>query len=368
MYEAEELAREGTALAHPNPRVGAVIVRDGIEVGRGFHAYDRRDHAEVVALKQAGEAARGASLYVSLEPCSHVGRTPPCVDAIIAAGVKKVFASMQDPNPAVAGRGLAALKRAGIEVHAADRESEYARETNEDFAKWIQTGLPFTTLKTAVTLDGRIALRPGHSTSISSEPSRDYVQRLRHEADALLTGIGTILVDDPRLTDRTGQPRRLNLLRAVVDTHLRLPLNSKVVKSAKGDVVIFTTQSPNAAKARALTRAGVEIFRVPARRGRVDLSAVMRELGRREMLNVLLEAGAGLNGSALEAGIVDKMILFYAPTVMGVGGVPMAQFSTRNAAKAPRLKNLTLNRFGTDFVVQGYFHDVYGDYRSRRKN
>jgi len=368
MYEAEELARQGTALAHPNPRVGAVLVKDGVEVGRGFHRFDSVDHAEIVALKQAGEAARGASLYVNLEPCSHTGRTGPCTEAIIAAGVKKVFAPLQDPNPAVAGRGFAALKRAGVEVQVSEHDNEYARETNEDFAKWIQTSLPFVTLKTALTLDGRIAMRPGHSTSISSAPSRDYVQRLRHEADALLTGIGTILVDDPRLTDRTGLPRRKRLLRAVVDSHLRLPAKSRLVKSAQDDILVFTTVSPDSRKARALARAGVDILRVPSDGGRADLSAVVRELGRREMLNVLLEAGAELNGAALEAGIVDKMILFYAPRIMGAGGVPMARFPSRRAPKSPALKNLTLNRFGADFVVQGYFHDVYGHYRRHRKS
>jgi diaminohydroxyphosphoribosylaminopyrimidine deaminase / 5-amino-6-(5-phosphoribosylamino)uracil reductase len=368
MFEAEELARRGTALAHPNPRVGAVVVKGGVAVGRGFHEYDRRDHAEIVALKQAGTKGRGAALYVSLEPCCRTGRTSPCTNAIVAAGIKKVFAPMKDPNPAVAGRGFAALRRAGIEVHAAEADGEYARETNEDFAKWIRTGLPFVTLKMALTLDGQIAMRPGHSTSISCAPSREFVQRLRHEADALLTGIGTILVDDPRLTDRTGDPRRRKLLRAVVDSHLRLPLKSRLVESARGDVIVFTTQSPGSRKARALARAGVDVFRVRAHRGRVNLQAVLRELGQREILNVLLEAGAALNGAALEAGIVDKMILFYASRIMGTGGVPMARISSRAIRKLPSLQNVTVNRCGSDFVVQGYFHDVYRDHRRRRKD
>ena len=368
MFEAEELARRGTALAHPNPRVGAVVVKGGVAIGRGFHEYDRRDHAEIVALKQAGPKARGATLYVSLEPCCRTGRTGPCTDAIIAAGIEKVFAPMNDPNPAVAGRGFAALRRAGIKVHVAETSAGYARETNEDFAKWIQSGLPFVTLKTALTLDGRIAMRPGHSTSISSAPSRELVQRLRHEADALLTGIGTVLVDDPLLTDRTGQPRRRPLLRVVVDSRLRLPLKSRLVRSARGDVVVFTTASTESRKARALTRAGVEVVRVRRHRGRVALREAMRELGRREILNVLLEAGAELNGAALKAGIVDKMILFYAPRIMGTGGVPVARISSRAVRKLPPLQNATLNRCGSDFVVQGYLHDVYRDHRRRRKD
>jgi diaminohydroxyphosphoribosylaminopyrimidine deaminase / 5-amino-6-(5-phosphoribosylamino)uracil reductase len=368
MYEAEALAREGMALAHPNPRVGAVVVKDGIAVGRGFHDYDRRDHAEIVALKQAGDSSRGAALYVSLEPCCHTGRTGPCTEAIVAAGIGQVFASMTDPNPAVSGRGFAALKRAGVEVHVRETDDDYARETNEDFAKWIQTERPFITLKTALTLDGQIAMRPGHSTPISGQPSHDFVQRLRHESDGLLTGIGTVLVDDPLLTDRTGQPRRRALLRAVVDSHLRLPLESRLARSAKGDVIVFTTESPDGRKGQALRRAGVEVVRMRRRGGRVDLREVARELGRREMLNVLLEGGAELNGGALEADLVDKLILFYSPRIMGTGGVPMAQVPSRRFPKSPTLGNMTVNRYGCDFVVQGYIHDVYRDYRGRGKN
>ena len=361
------LAERGTALAHPNPRVGCVIVKKNRVISEGFHAYDRRDHAEIIALKQAGKKARGATLYISLEPCCTTGRTGPCTNAIIAAGIKRVVAAMPDPNPAVAGRGLAQLRRAGIDVAVGVHEAA-ARELNEDFAKWIRTGLPFVTLKTALTLDGQIAARSGSTTWITSEASREAVQRLRHIADALLTGIGTVLADDPRMTDRTGEPRRQKLLRAVVDSRLRTPLKSKLVKSADGDLVIFTTQPADSPKARALAGAGVEITRVKSRRGHADLHAILRELGKRRMLNVLLEAGAELNGAALEAGIVDKMILFYAPKIMGTGGVPMASIPSRWFPKSPALTNITVNRYGPDFCVQGYFHDVYGNHRARRKN
>jgi diaminohydroxyphosphoribosylaminopyrimidine deaminase / 5-amino-6-(5-phosphoribosylamino)uracil reductase len=369
MTEAIELAREGMALAHPNPRVGAVVVRDGVKVGEGFHIYDQRDHAEIVALRQAAERARGATLYVNLEPCCTTGRTGPCTKAIIAAGVARVYAAMKDPNPAVAGRGLKELERAGIEVHSGIYE-KYARETNEDFAKWIRTGLPFVTLKTALTLDGQISSRAGAATPITGETAREAVQRARHTADALITGIGTVLADDPRLTDRTGEPRRRKLLRVVLDSRLRLPLKSKLVKSAAGDLLVFTTQSPDSAKARALRKAGVEVVRTRPRnrRGQVCLDTVLAELGRREMLSVLLEAGAELNGAALDMGIVDKMILFYAPKIMGKGGVPMARISSRAFAKAQALTNLKLSSCGSDFVVEGYFHDVYGNHRARRKN
>jgi diaminohydroxyphosphoribosylaminopyrimidine deaminase / 5-amino-6-(5-phosphoribosylamino)uracil reductase len=367
MARALELARRGVALAHPNPMVGTVLVKRGRKIGEGFHVYDRRDHAEIVALRQASDKASGATLYVTLEPCCTTGRTGPCTKAIIAAGVTRVFAAMKDPNPAVAGRGFAELKRAGIKV-AVGTDEESARQVNEDFAKWIRTGLPFVTLKTALTLDGQIAERAGSATSITGKASRDAVQRLRHSADALLTGIGTVLADDPRLTDRLGEPRRRKLLRAVVDSRLRLPLKSKLVKSAKGDVIVFTTERADSPKARALKRAGVEVVTLPARAGRVDLQKVLRELGKREILHVVLEAGAELNGAALKGDIVDKVALFYAPKIMGTGGVPMAAISSRWFSKSPALKNLTVNRYGPDFLVEGYFHDVYGNHGTRRKD
>jgi diaminohydroxyphosphoribosylaminopyrimidine deaminase / 5-amino-6-(5-phosphoribosylamino)uracil reductase len=358
MSRALALASEGVALSHPNPIVGAVLVKNGRIVGQGFHAYDRRDHAEIVALKKAGKQSRGATLYVTLEPCCTTGRTGPCTKTIIAAGVKRVVVAMRDPNPAVAGRGLAQLRRAGTEVIYGVHQDQ-AQAENEDFAQWIQTGRPLVTLKTALTLDGQIAQKAGSVTWITSAQSRQAVQRLRHRADALLTGIGTILSDDPRLTDRTGKPRRRPLLRAIVDSRLRLPLRSQIVKSARNDVIVFTAQSPSSPKARALIRAGVEVVRVATRRNGVDLRAVIRELGKRQILNVLLEAGARLNGAALQSGIVDKMILFYAPKIMGTGGVPMAGISSGWFAKSPPLQNLKLEKSGPDFVVTGYFHDVY---------
>src|SRR5580700_5961736 len=302
MSRAEGLALRGVALAHPNPLVGAVLVKGNRVVGEGFHDYDRRDHAESVALKQGRKKARGATLYVTLEPCCTTGRTGPCTKAIIAAGVKRVVVSMRDPNPAVSGKGLAELRRAGIEVTCGVLE-EKAQAENEDFAQWIQTQRPLVTLKTALTLDGQIAQRAGSVTWITSAESRKAVQLLRHKADALLTGIGTVLADDPRMTDRTGEPRRRKLLRVIVDSRLRLPLRSEIVKSAQNDVVVFTTQSADSPKSRALQRAGVEVARVAPRRGHVDLQAVIRELGKREILNVLLEAGAELNGAALQASI-----------------------------------------------------------------
>jgi diaminohydroxyphosphoribosylaminopyrimidine deaminase / 5-amino-6-(5-phosphoribosylamino)uracil reductase len=362
------LARKGTAVAHPNPIVGALIVKDGAVVGEGHHEYSKLDHAEVVALKQAGENARGGTLYVSLEPCCTAGRTGPCTDAIIAAGIKRVVASIADPNPDVAGKGFEQLRSAGIQVDVGANEPD-ARRANEDYARWIQSGLPLVVLKTALTLDGQIASSAGSTTWITSEQSRAVVQTLRHEADVLLTGIGTVLADDPRMSDRTGLPRSRRLLRAVVDSKLRMPLKSNLVKSAEGDLIIFTTQSPSSPRARALTKSGAEVIRVKPRAGKVNLQAVVRELGKREMLNVILEGGAALNGAALEAGIVDKMILFYAPKLMGVGGVPVASMpAARWFKNSPALQNLRITQYGPDFCVEGYFRDVYGDHRGSRKD
>ena len=338
--------------------VGAIVVKNNESVGEGFHTYEGRKHAEVVALEQARGNARGATLYLNLEPCCHTGRTGPCTNAIIEAGIKSVVAAMQDPNPKVAGRGFRALRNAGVEISAGIREED-ARRLNEPFAKWIRTGLPFVTLKTALTLDGQIAGARGSTTWITSRESREEVQRLRHASDALLTGIGTVLADNPRMTDRTGLPRRRPLVRAIVDSKLRMPLKSEIAKSASADVILFTTLSHASTKAKQLTKRGIEIVSVRAKKGRVDLHEVLRELGRREILSVILEAGSELNGAMLDANLVDKMILFYAPKLLGAMTVPVALRRAHSIDKIPALKNIKLRRFGPDFAVEGYFHDVY---------
>jgi diaminohydroxyphosphoribosylaminopyrimidine deaminase/5-amino-6-(5-phosphoribosylamino)uracil reductase len=359
MARALELAQQGAAQTSPNPMVGAVLVQDERVIGEGFHTYAGLHHAEVLALEQAGPAGRGATLYLNLEPCCHTGRTSPCTDAIIAAGVRRVVVAMEDPNPAVAGRGIEELRVAGVQVELGLRGTE-AKKLNEAFARWITTGRPLVALKSALTLDGQIALPNRRERWITSEESRSEVQRLRHAADAVLTGIGTIVADNPLLTDRTGLTRRRKLLRVVVDSRLRLPLRSQLVKSAEDDVLAFTSQSPESPRARALRRAGVQVVRVRSRKGRPDLSAVIEELGRREILSVLLECGPRLNAAALEAGIVDKMILFYAPKILG--GSRRAVLSEKHSAlrAAPELRNVSLHRFGPDFAVEGYLRDVYG--------
>jgi diaminohydroxyphosphoribosylaminopyrimidine deaminase / 5-amino-6-(5-phosphoribosylamino)uracil reductase len=359
MEHALALARKGIGLASPNPMVGCVIVREGEIAGEGFHQYEWRDHAEIVALKSAGERARGATLYVSLEPCNHKGRTGPCTEAIIAAGLGRVVAAMQDPNPATSGRGFERLRAAGVEVVSGVLEEE-AKRLNEAFACWIRTKKPFVALKSALTLDGQLALpkskKRGHSRWITSEESRAEVHRMRRASDALLTGIGTVLADDPLLTDRSGLSRRRRLLRVVLDSKLRLPPKSRIVKTVDDDLLVFTAVPLDAPKARKLQHAGIELVRVRTRGDRIDLSAVLAELGRREILSVLLEAGPSLNGAALGAGLVHKLVLFYAPKIAGEVRVPFAHMP--QLTQAP-LQDLRVQQFGSDFAVYAYLHDVY---------
>jgi diaminohydroxyphosphoribosylaminopyrimidine deaminase / 5-amino-6-(5-phosphoribosylamino)uracil reductase len=367
MDRALALAARGVALTSPNPLVGAVLVRDGRVIGEGFHTYDGVRHAEVIALEAAGESARGATIYINLEPCCHTGRTGPCAQALIEAGVARVVAAMADPNPAVAGRGFKQLRAAGIEVSAGLREAE-ARRMNESFARWIVSRKPLVTLKSALTLDGQLVLPnakrgarvPVKDRWISSDESRAEVQRMRHASDALLTGIGTVLVDDPLLTDRTGLPRRRKLLRVVMDSRLRLPLRSKLVRSADGDVLVFTRAKENSPKARALCRAGVEVVRLAGRGSKPALAEAVAELGHREILSVLLEAGAILNSAALAAGIVDKMRVFLALKIAGPEGKkPRAASAPARLRAAQELQNVTIEPFGPDFAIEGYLRDVY---------
>jgi diaminohydroxyphosphoribosylaminopyrimidine deaminase/5-amino-6-(5-phosphoribosylamino)uracil reductase len=365
MEHALALARKGTGLASPNPMVGCVLVREGQIVGEGFHQYEWRDHAEIVALKSAGEKARGATLYVTLEPCNHAGRTGPCTEAILAAGVQCVVAAMDDPNPVNSGRGFERLRAAGVEVFTGVCEEE-ARRLNEPFACWIRTKKPFVTLKSAMTLDGQLALplsgkKTGKNSGkrrswITSEESRAEVHRLRHASDALLTGIGTILADDPLLTDRSGLPRRKRLLRVVLDSKLRLSPKSRIVKTSDDDLLVFTVLPVGSAKARNLQEGGVEVVRAKTRHDRIDLPSVLAELGSREVLSVLLEAGPTLNGAALAAGVVHKLVLFYATKIAGEIHVPFALAPKLNL---PPLRNVRTQQFGPDIAIEAYLQDAY---------
>jgi diaminohydroxyphosphoribosylaminopyrimidine deaminase/5-amino-6-(5-phosphoribosylamino)uracil reductase len=376
MAHALALARRGEALASPNPMVGAVLVRNQRVVGEGFHTYDTLKHAEIIALEAAGSAARRATLYVNLEPCCTTGRTGPCTQALIQGGVARVVAAMPDPNPAVSGRGFKKMRAAGIEVETG-KCSEEARRLNEAFATWITTQRPLVTLKSAMTLDGSLVL-PGAAAGpsngrrpqwITSSASRAEVQRMRHASDALLTGIGTVLADDPMLTDRTGLPRRRPLLRVVLDSRLRLSVRSRLVREAQQDVLVFTCAAEKGRRAQALRHAGVEVVTIGERTrqagaARPDLRAVLEELGRRNIMSVLLEAGPTLNAAALGAGIVDKVRMFYAPKL--AGGSPAAALS--RSVPLPQaepggheISRLRIEQFGADFAVEGYLRDVYGN-------
>jgi diaminohydroxyphosphoribosylaminopyrimidine deaminase/5-amino-6-(5-phosphoribosylamino)uracil reductase len=360
MQRALELARKGVGLTSPNPTVGCVIVRNGKIVGEGFHEYDQRDHAEVVALRSAGEKARGATAYVTLEPCNITGRTGPCSVALLAAGISRAVVATQDPNPRVAGRGLDALRAKGATVEAGVCEAE-AQRLNHGFACWIRSGRPFVTLKSAMTLDGQLALKNQGTSKkrnwITSEESRAEVQRLRHASDALVTGIGTILADDPLLTDRSRSQRRRPLLRVILDSKLHLSAKSRIAKSADKDLLVFTAAPLKSAKARTLQDAGVEITRVPLKRGLPDLKSVLGELGRREILNVLLEAGPRLNGSALAAGLVDRLFLFYAPKIAGHSNAP---FAIGPAIAKLAFREKSLYEFGSDFALDALLHNYFG--------
>lgn len=380
MARALELARKGIALAAPNPRVGAVVVGADAEiVGEGFHIYDGVKHAEVLAMEQAGAAARGATLYVNLEPCSHQGRTGPCAEAVIAAGVRKVVCAMRDPNPLVSGRGIERLRAAGIEVAEGVLAAE-ARKLNEGFARRIRTQLPLVTLKSAMTLDGKIAPPPADVTEVgvtqpgwvTSEIARAHVQELRHGADAIMIGVGTVASDNPLLTDRTGLPRRRPLLRVVLDSQLRLPLDSRLVKTAHGDVLVFCSFAEEKKRA-ALEERGIQVEQVPLAKnepgsgavvagGRPDLRAVVERLGAREMNNLMIEGGAAVNWAALSARIVDKVFLYYAPKILGGSAIPFALGAGYGTMEdAAYLRGLELHRFGEDFAVEAYLRDPYKD-------
>lgn len=375
MQRAQVLARKGTALASPNPRVGAVVVsRDGQVTGEGFHTYDGLKHAEVLALEHAGEKARGGTLYLNLEPCCHQGRTGPCADAVIAAGIRRVVAAMADPNPVVAGQGFEKLRKAGIAVDAGLLETE-ARKLNEAFARYVVARRPLVTLKSGMTLDGKIAPPPGESVNpsamgaggatggwITSEEARAHVQELRHESDAIMVGVGTIIADDPLLTDRTGQKRRRPLLRVILDSRLRLPMESRLVKTAKEDVLVFCSFAEEKKRSELEAR-GIRVEQVAlgASDGRPDLERTMSKLGKLDITSLLIEGGALVNWAALAAGIVDKVFFYYAPKILaGTGAVPFATGAGfRRMSEAAVVKDVTLHRFGEDFAVEGYVRDPY---------
>jgi diaminohydroxyphosphoribosylaminopyrimidine deaminase / 5-amino-6-(5-phosphoribosylamino)uracil reductase len=377
LQRALQLAQQSFGLASPNPNVGAVLVGDNGEVvGEGFYTYGGIKHAEIFAIEKAGGKARGATLYINLEPCSHQGRTGPCVEALISAGIKRVVACIPDPNPIVSGRGFARLRQAGIQVTSGVLEED-ARSLNDAFAKYSRYRIPLVTLKAGMTLDGKIAPPPEDLTPsagmgaggptggwITSDEARAHVQRLRHQHDAILIGVGTVIADNPLLTDRTGLPRRRPLMRVVVDSHLRLPLTSRVAQTANEDVLVFCSFAEEKKKQQ-LVEHGIQVQQVaPAGvDGRPDLQAICSRLAEREITSVMIEGGALVNWAALASGVADKIFFYYAPKILaGTGSVPFASGpGFRRMSEAAHLKSFRLHRFGEDFAVEGYLRDPYMD-------
>jgi diaminohydroxyphosphoribosylaminopyrimidine deaminase/5-amino-6-(5-phosphoribosylamino)uracil reductase len=354
MKRAITLARRGRGKTSPNPMVGCVIVRDGSIVGEGWHRKAGTPHAEILALRQASEKARGGDVYVTLEPCCHHGKTPPCTDALIRAGVARVCIGMKDPNPLVSGNGISLLRNAGITIECGILERE-CMILNEAFIKHITTGLPFTILKSAMTLDGKTATSTGDSKWITSEESRRYVHRLRSQVDAVAVGVGTVLADDPQLTCRMGVRGR-DPLRVIVDSRLRTPHDAAILglKSKAGTVIATIENDP--AGADHFVRRGAEVLVCAQAEGRVDLEDLLRKLGERGIQSVLVEGGRELAGSLLNKGLVDKFFLFYAPKILG-GEDGLGFVSGRGPermAAAFNLRDVTVTRFGRDILVQAY--------------
>jgi diaminohydroxyphosphoribosylaminopyrimidine deaminase/5-amino-6-(5-phosphoribosylamino)uracil reductase len=360
--EAFELAARGLGRVSPNPAVGAIVVRDDQVIGRGFYTAAGVKHAEILALEEAGDRARGATMYVTLEPHSFQGRTPPCTDAIVAAGIRKVVAAAEDPNPQVHGRGFAQLRAKGIEVEIASEYAARANALNEAFVHFMRTGRPLVTLKAALTLDGKIAApdddASGHSPGwITSDQARAHVQILRHHSDAILTGIGTVLSDDCRMTDRTGQERARPLLRIVVDSQLRLPPESKMATTSYGDVLVITTSAGSVERRRRLEALGVRIEVLDGADGRVDLHAVPDLLAREKYLSLMIEAGSKVNWAVLEAGTADKIFFYYAPKILGgLKSLPVAGGAgRRRRSEAIQFREVKLHSIAPDeFAVEAW--------------
>ncbi len=384
MQRALKLAAETIGLASPNPQVGCVLVRATAKgeshkiIGEGAHLYDNRDHAEIVALKQAaahGISAQGATAYVTLEPCSHHGRTPPCANALIAAGITRCVIATQDPNPQVSGHGIQKLRDANIEVTLGILEQQ-ARDLNDAFAHFIRHRTPFVTLKAALSVDGKLAPPPASRYPnqphwLTGPAARYEVQLLRHASDAVLTGIGTVLADDPQLTDRSGVfgpntlPRRRPLLRVILDSHLRIPLTSQLVNSATNatgphsDLLILCGSLAPHSKVATLGSLGIEVERVPDHAGRLSLPAVLSTLAEREILSLLLECGSRLNGSFLRQNLADKAVLIFAETELGDQAIPFAQGIPSPYLLEQSLHRITRTTYASDVCITGYLHDPW---------
>ncbi|MCD6359189.1 MAG: bifunctional diaminohydroxyphosphoribosylaminopyrimidine deaminase/5-amino-6-(5-phosphoribosylamino)uracil reductase RibD [Dehalococcoidia bacterium] len=357
MKRALSLAELALGHASPNPSVGAVIVNDGDVVGEGYTQPPGSAHAEIMALQQAGESARGSTMYVTLEPCCHYGRTPPCTGSIIAAGVEEVYMAMLDPDSRVLGMGKEELEKAGIKVYLGDYEKE-ARELNEAYIKHVATELPFVTAKFAMSLDGKIATRTGDSRWISGEESRRRAHWMRYATDAIVVGINTILVDDPRLTQRVGKDGgqlEKQPLRVIVDSKGRIPLTAQVFR-VPGETLIAVASPLDEEKKSAFAERGIEVVELPPEDGLVNLDELLKELGKRDIINLLVEGGGSLLGSFFDGGLVDKVMVFIAPVLIG-GGEAVSPICGEGASKiseAAHLSRVKVQRLGDDVLVEGY--------------
>lgn len=356
MRIALELAARGTGWTSPNPMVGAVVVKDNDIVGQGWHEKAGGPHAEVHAIDDAGEQAAGATIYVTLEPCHHQGRTPPCTEKILSAGIRRVVMAMRDPNPNVRGGGAEYLTQKGLRVTSGVCEAE-ARRLNENFIKYVTTQQPFVTLKCAATLDGRIATRTGDSKWVTGEASRKFVHELRHQSDAILVGVNTVKTDDPLLTTRRGDQTSKNPIRIVLDAHLSIPENSKILRiPSDSDTLIITGNSNPSPRRDAILKTGAKIIDADVKDGRINLSALMPRLGAMGITSLLLEGGATVAGAALRAKIVDKIYFFYAPKILGGDdGVPMCSGPGPKLMKESLpVRDIRVRRFDDDIMIEGY--------------
>ncbi|MCP4692862.1 MAG: bifunctional diaminohydroxyphosphoribosylaminopyrimidine deaminase/5-amino-6-(5-phosphoribosylamino)uracil reductase RibD [Desulfobacterales bacterium] len=356
MNIALELAEKGRGFTSPNPMVGAVVVRDGKIVGKGFHEAAGRPHAEVNAIDDAGEHARGATIYVTLEPCNHTGRTPPCTEKILSAGVRRVVMAMKDPNPDVQGGGAARLRERGVEVVEGLCELE-AERLNEAFIKYSLVKLPFVLLKCASTLDGRIAARSGDARWVTGPASRKFVHRLRHAMDAILVGVGTVKADDPSLTTRLPDGEGCDPIRIILDTHLSIPENARLLRldSDAGAIIVAGDAIDMEKKAR-LEAAGAQVIQSPVKEGVIDPAPLMETLGAMGVASLLIEGGGAVIASMLKSSVVDKINLFYAPKFLGGDdGVPICRGPGPELMRdCMHVKSVTVHRIGVDVMIEGY--------------
>lgn len=365
MRRALLLAQRAQGRVSPNPAVGAVLVRDGVVVGEGHTMPPGGAHAEIVALRQAGERARGATLYVTLEPCAHYGRTPPCCDALVAAGIARAVIAVRDPFPEVNGRGIRCLRAAGVEVEIG-LEVDAAVQINAGFFKRVRSGLPGVTAKFAVSLDGKIATHTGHSHWITGPDARREAHRLRDTHDAILVGIGTVLADNPRLTTRlpdnvTGAGGAHHPVRVVLDSRARCPLDSAMLdRSLPGRTLVLVGSDVPVERVRALSGAGAEVVPLPAHDGRLDPEGALRHLASRGINSVLVEGGSQVHGSLLDAGLVDRIVAFVAPVIIGGAGAPspIGGLGASTMGDALRLSDIDVQQCGDDVMIRGRIRDL----------